>query len=488
MAKILVHLHPRMSFLLKSIELGDQLGGTNEYIILAGPCMQMFAISRFYKYLIKNKRDLESITGKKIYLKRIRFIELLPYLYRAILYFFLPAKCAMPPQSLGFASIDSIVRKRWSYLYLFSIPVLRSFFEWTHLVWGLSLTSYYKDFINKNSIELSILSHSTYVSYVSLIEAAIALQKAAIAIGDSVDILITRRQEIYHARRVVKSLSERALIRLRRSKPESEVAPPISLLGYNSFSRPSTYHANTPPKRALLIMPHCFKDCNHLGKPSMMLYKTYFDWLVSTVITLTTRKSLFDTIIFKVHPHAERYQDLTLMKLLGWTIFLGKNRKKFIFIDEKNNPSDKVCNLLRGHSITAVTVHGSSALEYSTQGVGSISAGEPITDVGAVCVPKSVPDYKNMLLLPALSASKVVLDQDIVNSCRRIMESFALLKAPNALQNIIGEMDEYFYFGITSRPVDEGLHALLVGLRTRMDPFFIQTPDGNDLIGYKQKI
>ena len=431
----LLHLHPDFLIFSESILLAKRCFKINRFDCHHGPTLQKAYPLRFWRYLRVNSIAISKSFGVELVFGVWSFRLSLSTLYGFWKYF---VSNSLYCKSRRIAIRDSITRGKFSYCYLVLPVWLRRIVEAAMIPWFDILRISYRNILSRNSYSLVIVSHGCYVPYVALIESALDIGIDVMVVDGSRAYCIKQRQETYHGHyyqsRIFKSYEKIARVAEKCQ---------FNGLGSDSLFRGmdlQKYGKDKISNRVLAVFPHCIKDVNNISPSHHLVFRSYFDWLCYTVWILCSQKCYYDAIVFKIHPHASRYQDEWMLRLMSNMLKYGINRKKIVAperIDE-----DFWRNVVSGKTIISpVSVNGSIVNEAALCGFKSITPGIAQAFPSAYTHTRNTEEYKQRILAPQEDKT----DKDIIISdakkYREILAWFTLKKTTS-----LKELQACFFF------------------------------------------
>lgn len=481
--KALIHLHPRLSYLCEAAFISNTVFGAQEFLLLEGPSAQSRkTLNQFTEYLVANRNVLVEILP----VERIRsyFAESSQgaaklRLVRAYI------RAIFSPQStraMQFAARDSLITKRWRYIYLLACSPIKRFLEHLMQCWGEVLRLYYVEVLEQEEIGCVVLSHPSYIPFLALIEASIQRGITCVVIGNGVVYKIGSYSDVYNARSVMNNwvkhyeyLKKECTRAPSLGEHRSSLGHALGRLDMRKNSRPTDERR----RNVLIIFTHCVRDCNHIGNPSRMLFENYFDWLVFTATVLATKKSRFDEIVFKMHPASQRYGDRWFLSLLANIIRFGRNSQKVKILSDDESLGD----LLDGRPLDnfiPVTFHGSIALESACLGIKAICAGQALAPVSGAYFPDSRDEYMKMLLKPASATVDITERNKAIDNAFKLKAVFSWSHFPDYITSVSKKLDGFYYFGDRRQLISEEVAPLMRSLKRHQGKSFLIDRNKND--------
>lgn len=389
--KIAIHLHPRLGWLMSALIVGEQTFGHCEFIFVRGHSFQDVFNIRLRSYVDKYINVINKALGEGSTVSaagvhelsfRDRVIGLL-HVAKSIT----RNECA----SLKWAARDSLMRRRWAYIYFFSPRLGRRLLEYAQIRWSIWMRECNLRMLRRLDVDACILSHTTYSYYVAVIEASLSRGSPVLVVGDSPSALISRSRAIYHQRRFIKdSIThyENRFGSIETSRNDNSE--------HRSGFKPDNKTEMNQEVTALVIYSHCLKDCNYISERSQMLYENFFDWSLDTVWQLTVGYTEYDWVVFKAHPHASQYQDEWLIDVISRLPKAGRNRNKYIVLG-KEEDLEKLLEEKKVTRSVAVSFSGTIAIERACDSKQTLLAGSSPAAGELVVEPRDLFEYRHML-------------------------------------------------------------------------------------------
>ena len=485
--RALIHLHPRLSYLYEAAFIGESIYGAKEFVLLEGPSSQSRkTLNQFTAYIEDNRYEVKktlAVAGVRSYFRDGKTMR---SRLRLIVSF---GKCIFSPnktKALKYAARDSLITKRWRYLYLLSWAPVKRLFEWWMQSWGEVLRLYYLEVLREESIGCVLLSHPCYIPFIALIEAAIEKEIPCIVIGDGVVYKVGAYAEVYNARSVMPEwLRYYSRLKKECNQVESLKEHKSSLANaLNQVERVSQKErGHKAIRNILVIFTHCVRDCNHIGDPKKMLFENYFEWMVFTAYVLCTQRTGYDVVIFKMHPASKRYGDKWFLVLLAFAMSIGRNRKRIKVLNDVDSLSDQIDGR-SSDRLVPVTFHGSIALESACLGIKSICAGGALAPRNGAYLPASRKEYMNVLLEPLNTEVDTVKSDSVLHEARELKGVFSWGHFPDYVLEVSKKLDRFYYFGSKKSFDSREVAELADILREHRDkPFLVNRNSAKDSEG-----
>lgn len=460
-ARVAIHLHPSLEYLVQACVTAEKLLGHNniQFCFLLSPILQKHQVLQdFLSFLNTNADGLNPLLGQQVHTLHISRLQILSNLPSA-LYKLLFGRRTLATKkaivSLSYASKDSIMRKSSSLIYFLSPQPVRFIFEISHLIWATAFQLTYKHKLSHSQYDLIVASHATYIPYVALIEAALSCNTHVLVHDVYKSFLLKAQSSTYHSNRFLyeatQSLQHSTLLPVTSNTyvdPTSPFAGTIPQSEKPSSQHNDHFHA----KRTLIIATHCLKDCNHNCDPSAMIFDNYFDWTLYTSVCLSVFSTDFDYVIYKIHPHATQYRDKTILLLIGLLLKVGVNRHK-VYLEGRSSRVENSASIYQRFIPTTVSFHGSIINESAITGKGSISAGLAPAVHSSFILPSSLSSYQKHLLDPNLSSHLMRLDKETVSAAENLRKVQSLINLSGILRDYsFNDRFRSLYFFGSSEP------------------------------------
>ena len=454
--KALIHLHPTFFDFCQSLCSSEKIYGDFDSITcLNGPSFQSSRLCKSYaKWLFEARRVFERLWNCPVRFQNIGFRIFFIEYCRVVAKTFFSKRALDVPSVFEYAARDSIIRSRMSYAYLASPFVVRRLLEKIWQVRGLALRNIYKQLLKDNDISLVICSHAVYIGYTSLIQAAQELDIDCVVHDTYRTSIVKGVCHIYDASHHMKSAFRSYNLFTQRSEngklgfiSSTSIAANMGADEQVSLGTRARDDSSPKKKRMLVILPHIFKDANHSTDPSRWLFRDYFSWLIATLKILVLNYSGFDLIVYKVHPHARRFQDEGLMSFLGRLLYLGRNRSKVKVVEGNQSIADIVPDYDH-YIVTPVTFQGSTCFENGACGYGTVAVGNPPCPESAIYHPESKASYRQAIQDPKITLGLCSLDESCVEECKKQLAIYTYTRLPDSLYRQYSVMlQDGFYFG-----------------------------------------
>jgi len=466
---------------VQGVLLGKKIRNFDRLCCLEAPSLQSRRLSQhFWRYISSNRSNLGAALEVNISGARVSKISLVGSFCARLVGVRQSAKSIFETKSLWLAAKDSLIRKRWCYIYLFCPSFLRRVLECVYVFWGLVLIGEYKRVITEQQPELIITSHLSYLPFVALAEAAVSLGVPVFHPGDCIDRLAVGSSEVFHGFASILQYQDRLDDLQRVGVSQDLFFDPKSLYatekkvrssGHDSLEdRPSQWKGT-----GIVIYTHCLKDANNIFSYSGKLFENYFDWLRETILLLTIRTSSHDLIVYKIHPHSPRYEDLTPLRVMGWILRHGRNRRRVVIVDY-DETMDSVLENYRDINLVSLSCNGSVFLEMARLGKKCISLGSPACPESGYYSPRSADEYKYLLLdkkkvddIPSMTAEEQ-------KECRDFALLMSYARLPDDFTHKWGAgLRDYYYFGKFSSCPDWGtLYQFREAIDNEIDTLFFE--------------
>lgn len=491
-SKALIHLHPSMKWLVQAQIVSSKLFDIAQFELIAAPSCQESASRLFSKYLRSSLTDQNSLLLPHSKLSSL--LSFRPFSRSFFRNFIKPTASLYKgnnpvPISLKYAAIDSLIRGKLSYLYLFSPPFIRNLLEKSQILWSYSLFKRYYLYLQKLKPTCVVLSHGSYSPYVSLIEASLRLNIPCLVLDQERTILLRKTRQIYQfSDYILEALPHYDFLAQNcKREPWQQSSKPSSLFNYiNRLSQkqPATLGSTEiPASSTLTILTHCLKDANYAHNPQRMLFPNYLDWLVYTTSVLLRHRSQYDHIIYKVHPSAHLYQDRFLLTLLGRILKLGVNRNKVTLLDSTESV-EAFFKTYENPIMSPLTFHGSIANEAVSLGLTPIAVGDALSPLGSTLKPLTKDSYQHHLIYPP-ALRKDIATNNYKSTATAIQDLLLWTQLPKELnESVYSRLSRFFLFGKSQpfEPVE--FKTILQKLIANTQPIPIELESGNTLIFY----
>jgi len=453
---VLIHLHPTFFDFCQSLCSSEKIyGGFDSITCLNGPSIQSSRLCKSYaEWLFDARRVFEELWNCPVKFQgigfRIFFIEYCRVIARACF----RERGLDIPTVFKYAAKDSIIRSRISYAYLTSPYTVRRVLEKIWQVRGLALRNIYKKLLKENGTSIVISSHAVYIGYTSLIQAAQELGIDCIVHDTYRTSIVKGVCHIYDASHHMKDAFGSYDLFVRQGETSragfissNAIAADTGSSSSSSTDAGAASFVVRKKKRMLVLLPHIFKDANYGTDPSRWLYRDYFAWLIETLKILVLEYSGFDLIVYKVHPHARRFQEEGLMSFLGRLLYLGRNRSRVRVVESDQSISDIVPDYDH-YIVTPVTFQGSTCFENGACGYGTVAVGNPPCPESAIYHPESKASYKQAIQDPKITLGLCSLDESCVEECKKQLAVYTYTRLPDSLYRQYSVMlQDGFYFG-----------------------------------------
>lgn len=472
MKQCLIHLHPTFVDFTQSVMVVKKLYGITTFKYIDGPSLQSKSVVSEFAERLDELSGLFKECGLSISRKKTSFgIRAFAAALRRMQRRDLIQIARLKDIGLRYAARDSIMRKPMSYWYLISPGMVRYLFELVHYMRGALLISIYKELLATDRPSVVISSHSTYIPYVALLRAANSLDITVVCHDVRRTSVIEGYMDFYHNNTELANAAHKYSEFMDFAGKARELTVDKRSFYAKASKDMSASKDKKLSGRALVLLPHCIKDANFTCNGTEMLYDNYFDWIVSTVYILVTRRSHYERIVFKIHPHARLFQDYILLYLLGLALRIGRIRR-CVLVGEKIDTS----RILSGYNMVPVTCHGSVSYENGSIGICTLAVGEAPAPPKCVVRPKDKEEYKSMLVCPSRFEKKVEINKDAVSKAKAQTDILSIMEMPAEINM---EYNSYFksvfYFGIidsNKKPVTN--KALVENLRRFYDSFEVK--------------
>lgn len=454
-----VLMHPALGYLGETVFLAKRLYGIRDYTLYCGPSSQPGCIKDYRSYLIREREEIESGFQIGYSVKSAKFRYSVSKLVEALR---TRAAVLRRHPALLFACRDTIIRGRYSRLYCFAPIFIRRLIEFVVQVRGIYIYDHYLDVLSRSRPTLVSVPHTTYVEYVSLIEACVVLKIDCMSVGDEVSKIIKQKKVVYHGRNdLPRYLALNASLRCEQDFRTSVPSDKTSLFNSLLTARERASQ-DQESSSALVILTHCLRDANYVSDPKAMLFQSFFEWTMRTVTYLMLNKSDFDWIVYKVHPHAHIYRDKWILTILGYMLCLGVNRKKVRIVSSKG--IDSIIDANKIGQITPVTFSGSVSNELACLGIGSIAAGKPMSVKGGYRLFKDVESYYKSLVNPVISNDLKDLSQEVIEDSKRLRSLLSETICPmqGALRQ---QLNVFYHFGRTKKADASALKEVMNNIK-----------------------
>ena len=486
--KAILHIHPHFAHFIQSLVLAEKLFDVDEVSVIDAPSFHHDCTSRFSEYLATGLQEISQATNKKIEITDLVWPSLFQW------HNILRSKL---PNSVFYACRDSLLRGKFSHLYVLLPKVLRRLLEFALYTKAKFLYSAYRASIRSTGACLSIASHSTYMPYVTLIEASLDEGIPILVLYGCVDraIYISGKRLIYHyacmADRITANINPQIL---HPHRLKSTYAHRTSL--YHSTLRNSnlapSVHRNistkhpdpTPPH--LLVLLHCIKDNNHTQNPFHMLFENYFQWALYTCLFLALNKSNYKKILIKVHPHAQSFGDYTLLLWVARLASIGLNKNKVTILNSKSSLAEQ--QIVGSNQLVPLTFHGSVAYENASIGLKTLTVGDTPCPSDAYYRVTSKSEYFSILKdyrsLP--DDFLTTLDEHLQEKASHFISAIECMKPyPSSVTNLILSLRKYFFFN-KQNPIDGPSLHHSYNMLLRQKPQLISIDTGHSSILYRR--
>ena len=487
---ILIHLHPTFQDFALSVAIAKRIQrGASTVVALEGASLQNSLLGDFYKTIVSAKGILRELYGLSLTRERISWGRVLfssAGLWKAKS--ILRSKQFKLNSALWHASRDSLMRRRFAYIYLAAPGIFKRIAEMLEYGWAIMLRNAYLEILDRHDIGIVFLSHASYVPYIALIDAAMHRGIKCVVHEHKRTYTIASSADVYHVNHFLQSGTiDYQWLKHRLGKERAGAIDKTSLFQRDNKSE---IMRMKPTKTALVIGTHCIKDTNHTCDPKKMVYENYWEWLLHTVLILTFKRCTFDRIIYKVHPHARLFQDHFLLSSVALLLRLGVNRRKVFVVggfgSAMTNEGTQKSSICEDYMLVPVTFHGSIALESAIQGIASISAGQPCIPSNAVVRADNKAEYLR-----------------IITDCRYYGWRRDGLKIEETkceeMHNVLGWMDvngavssrdsferlkDIYYFGSRTDILESDLRNLMREFDGSLKYFLEEVSPGRELVVY----
>lgn len=265
---------------------------------------------------------------------------------------------------------------------------------------ALKYAAQYETLIEKNNVDLVLLSHNEYIEYGTLAVAALCQNKEVVTVNDVEVSKYGLPQELYWHKRfnsnIIKWLKkiDNKELQIEGNKYLNERIYGNNGLfdTKNAFGNKKLYtreqlreqFTHNDNKNVFIFM-HVFSDAPHLS--AMVMYKDYYDWITDTLKII---KSIRDVNWYiKVHPAAYLYGETEKIR----EILEIDNYDNIFFV-----PNDFNSASIKEAADAVVTCQGTVGIEAGCMGIPVIVTGKPFyADFGFTLCPKSKTQYYEML-------------------------------------------------------------------------------------------
>ena len=447
--KALLHIHPHFSHFIQSVVLAEKLFSVDSITVFRGPSFHPKSSAKFAQYLQDHLVAISTALNKTFDVSTFHWPS--PLLWPALL------MSNLPP-SVYFSCRDSLLRGKYSHIYLFLPIPVRRFFELFLYAKAHLLYASYRSLIRSTGATLSISSHSTYMPYVTLIEASLDEGIPILVLYGAVDraILIKGRNVVYHyackADQIVAKIPPHALhpdrVKSTYAHPSSQYVVSGQLNKQTLKPKGCGDHDSVDSGRPnLLVLLHCLKDNNYTQNPSHMLFENYFDWTLLTCLCLALFRSNYQYIYIKVHPHASSFGDFALLRLIANIAAIGINSNKVKVLSSRPSQNDQPS--LSSRPLVSLTFHGSVAYENASSGLPTLTVGDaPCPQDGYYRVDSKAEYFsllRNYKRLP-ISFFNTLSSSTILTS-RQFIHAIECMKPyPQSISKLILSLRRYFFF------------------------------------------
>lgn len=259
----------------------------------------------------------------------------------------------------------------------------------------------YQRIITKYHIELTLLSHDTYILYGTLAAATVIKKGKLITVDDTEVSLYGNAEELYWNERCRKNIhkiiscSDRNFL-IQKGKEHlgqklncdtGMMIDKLPFFNKRVYSRDELAavcsHNN---KKNVFIFMHVFSDAPHSSR--MTMYRDYYDWIEDTLGYIVNIDKV--NWYIKVHPHTFMYKENLVLEKINHII----NESDHIFMV----PEDFNTSSIMKAADAVVTCQGTVGIEAGCMGIPVVITGKPYyAGHGFTVEPRTKKEYQKCL-------------------------------------------------------------------------------------------
>lgn len=461
---LLFHAHPSTAYFGRIISLINE--PSNLYI-LNGPSLQQKLNQKFQKYLKRYVLPKLPFTIPLIESTSYVYVPMCSpsYIVSTLRYLW------KTPESIRYASRDSMMRSKYTFrIYTRSPVFIRSLLENGYLIYALIMISRLRCLLCKYKIDKIFLSHANYIPYICLITASQMEKKTAVVVHGAFEVAyeITKLKDIYcfpsFYPYIYKLFVSKFSNTIYSKQNNIKLFDSPASVGNNkllTYKRPTV----ESPADTLIIAAHCLKDNNYVSRSDLMLFSTYYDWLLYTVNFISSsRDCKYERIILKYHPQTQKFGEIKLLDRLFAALAKTPDGPEVIKCMPWEKVEDVFTSQVSTISPVVVTFHGKVASDMGSLGIPVIACGYAQGPDSSQCIITNLHRY-NLLLLSPLYATSMIETKPhsdiIAQSSIEYLYWYSTLKPYGELNDTLRSLKRYFDFGENVQVPDKTFFNLL---------------------------